>query len=81
MSTQPPTKKPRAFQYYLSNSDSGTIEAPSLRAALRKSGLRETAHVSIVAVIDTACLARSGDGDQQPFTAILLRNPSFVIPE
>lgn len=66
----------RTFILYTADGRLDSIEAPSLRTALRNFGGPPE---SIVAAVDATCLPKPGK-EKRPFVAVFLKNHAFTPP-
>ncbi len=71
------SKSVRSFRVFTDGQQIVTLEAPSLRAALRGCGIRPE---KILAAVDIACLP-APETESQPFLACFLKNPNFTPPK
>lgn len=71
--------KPRDFVIFTADGERHAVSAPTLRTALRNSGLIESKS-AIVAAIEAGCLPVQ-PAEARPFCAVMLTNPHFARPE
>lgn len=71
----------RTFIIYTADAGAHSVEAPSLRTALRNFKTKDASEGRrVVAAVEAGCLpvARA---EGRPFLAVMLKNPNFVAPE
>ncbi|MEP6667911.1 MAG: hypothetical protein ABJF10_02095 [Chthoniobacter sp.] len=70
---------PKSFVIYFQSGELRTVEAPSMRTALRHAE-KALPKDSIVAAVEADCLPMR-QSDEVPFLAVFLKNPHFTAPE
>lgn len=66
----------RSYSVYLSNGETRSVEAPSLRQALNLAE-KDAVGAEVICAMETSLLPPAGPA-AMPFHVVLLRNPSFV---